>query len=174
MAATAAEAAINEMADYLHAAHRDQIPDDFLKMKLRTKWSLLPVVIAGKSFDRSTAPWQDFDALVQLRNTFVHYEWTKTTTPKWMRHLESRGLTLDKRFDWRTAASTNYVARWAVNTVSAMIGSWPFSSESRTANSGFGNRKPLVRFLRAPETPWSPNLHATTTEPLSAWSSRSG
>jgi hypothetical protein len=38
-----------------------------------------------------------------------------------MRHLESRGLTLDKKFDWLTAASTNYVARWAVNTVSNMV-----------------------------------------------------
>ncbi len=41
-------------------------------MELRVKWSLLPMIVRQRTFDRSAEPWQSFHALVELRNAIVH------------------------------------------------------------------------------------------------------
>jgi len=125
LAVAAAEAGINEMiiAPFFYAP-KLTLPEGFTELPLRTKWLLLPHLVKAKTFDQGNAPWQDFNALVALRDRIVHFKW-QSQPPKVMRHLEARDLALrnkgDVKWDWMTAASTNFVAHWAADTVSLMF-----------------------------------------------------
>lgn len=125
LSAIAAEASINETIDWIDSGFEriektGILSDDFLDLELRLKWWLLPRILVGTSFDRSGSPWQDFSALVKLRNALVHYKWQQGW-PRFMRDFETRGLAFQKEgMTWIESVLTDKTARWAVNTVRAM------------------------------------------------------
>ena len=69
-----AEAGINEIGEWFELHHLRPplsiphgLPYGFEEMQLRLKWSLLPMIVRQKTFDRGAEPWQSFHALVELR-----------------------------------------------------------------------------------------------------------
>ena len=42
--------------------------------EIRVKWEKLPQFLCGKAFNKGCSPWQDFDALIRLRNAILHYK----------------------------------------------------------------------------------------------------
>jgi hypothetical protein len=76
-----AESGINEIGEWFEHNHLRPpfsvphgLPHRFHEMELCTKWSLLPLIIRQRTFDRAVEPWQSFQALVQLRNAIVHLQ----------------------------------------------------------------------------------------------------
>lgn len=113
-----AEAAINEMAEWLeeHGAkppfnRTQELPYGFDRLELRTKWSLFPMIVRQRSFDRSAEPWQSFEALVELRNFIVHLR--RRPLPRSVEgHLRAKlGVT----------SLTHEVAAWACATIADML-----------------------------------------------------
>jgi len=41
---------------------------------IREKWEKLPKYLWNKGFDKKSTLWEDFDALIELRNALVHYK----------------------------------------------------------------------------------------------------
>ena len=112
-----AEAAVNEIGEWFEF-HRSGpelrmphgLPYNFNDLEVRTKWSLLPLIIRQRTFERGAEPWQSFDALVDLRNYFVHLR--RRAAPK-----KFQGL-LDAKFDGEFKCE---VAEWACQTIAAMF-----------------------------------------------------
>ena len=51
--------------------------EEWKKLKdggIRQKWLDFPMLISGKSFDKTTQLYQDFDKIVKLRNNLVHFK----------------------------------------------------------------------------------------------------
>jgi hypothetical protein len=64
-------------------------------MEIRSKYYLLPLLLWGKTFDRGTRPYQDFEVLIRLRNYLVHYKMTPSgggEMPKFAEHLKDKNL----------------------------------------------------------------------------------
>lgn len=68
-------------------------------------------------------PWQDFKALVGLRDQLVHFKWDGDDVPAFMRALQARDLTIpdDPAVYWVDAALTDRVAVWATATCERMF-----------------------------------------------------
>ncbi|MDO9711043.1 hypothetical protein [Paracraurococcus lichenis] len=115
---TVAEAVINELCHWFEF-HRYrlpfeatlELPQDFDRLELRQKWQLFPIVVRQRSFDRSTEPWQSFDALIELRNYVVHPK--RRAPPK-----KAAGVIVSKL---KTRDFGHEVARWACTTMFDMI-----------------------------------------------------
>lgn len=122
MSTTSLEAGINEIAEFIeaHPLYPCPMPDEFDRLRLRMKWSLLPLVVRVDPFDRGGSPWQDFHALVELRNALVHYRLGQPAPP-WTRYFTSRHMQLAKPNDWLLALHSFKVAVWAVNTAAEMF-----------------------------------------------------
>jgi hypothetical protein len=70
LCAASAEAHINMQAqDHLHG--RDW--STFERLPVDAKWLFLPKLLSLPGFDPSRQPFQDFDALLHIRNKLVHY-----------------------------------------------------------------------------------------------------
>jgi hypothetical protein len=126
LAVTALEAGINEIAAWLKQGFVGPtlpLPGDFIDLRLTDKWAVVPRVLSGAEFRRGTSPWQDFSALVGLRDNLVHFKWQTVRVPKFMRTLQARGLLLPEEpgIYWVDAALTNRTATWAIDTIDAMF-----------------------------------------------------
>jgi hypothetical protein len=126
MSVTALEAGINEMAVWIRfgfAAPCSPLPDDFMNQRVSDKWCLVSTAMVGRFLDRGAQPWQDFSALVGLRDALVHSRWHHEQVPNFMRSLQSRDLTIpeDPSIYWVDAALTDRVATWAVTTCDRMF-----------------------------------------------------
>jgi len=98
MAATAAEAFINELADYLHVLRDSRawapIPPtlvacaDVVKEVADThgsvtlKYLVASFALTGRTFDKGAPPFQDFAELIKLRNAIVHLKPSDTVGQK--------------------------------------------------------------------------------------------
>lgn len=127
LAVTALEAGINEMIAWVQRMRLASMPSEYDERKERTqlpaKWVLLPRALAGKELDRGGQPWQDFKALVGLRDQLVHFKWDGADVPGFMRALQARDLTIpdDPAIYWVDAALTDRVAGWAAETCERMF-----------------------------------------------------
>lgn len=126
MSVAALEAGINEIVVWHQLGFGGAIPplpDDFMDQRLTDKWALVPRVIGGKEFDRGAAPWQDFSALVGLRDRLVHFKWYHDKVPSFMRTLQAKDLIIpeDPAVSWVDAALTDRIAVWAVETTIRMF-----------------------------------------------------
>jgi hypothetical protein len=126
LSVAALEAGINEIAVMTRRgflASPSPLPDDFMAKNVTDKWALVPRVAAGKEFDYGASPWQDFSALVGLRNALVHFKWESESVPKFVRSLQARALVLPDKpgIYWVDAALTDRVARWAIETTDSMF-----------------------------------------------------
>ena len=79
------EALINRVMDTFLPAHlRPFFAEREKQLSVEDKWYLTPLLVAGRSFDRSTAPWSHLVELVRLRNELVH---PKPDRPCYVRFL---------------------------------------------------------------------------------------
>jgi hypothetical protein len=103
---------------------RDRMPDRFDRLALETKWSIVPLLTTRARFDPGAQPWQDFAALVGLRNAFVHYKSDGRVPGVWKR-LQDRGLAAQVSYDGQEhqvmSCCTFDVGVWALATVRAMF-----------------------------------------------------
>jgi hypothetical protein len=121
-----AEASINEIGDWFEF-HRlrppfsipSQLPYGFEQMELRTKWSLLPLIVRGRTFDSGAEPWQSFHALIQLRNYIVHIRPDRPLLKSVTSLLVAKKLIPN---DQRSQLVFCFeVARWACETMAEMF-----------------------------------------------------
>ena len=124
LAVTALEAGINEMIAWVQRMSIASMPAEYNeRTKLTEKWVILPRSLVGKELDRGAQPWQDFKALVGLRDQLVHFKWDGAGVPAFMRTLQARDLTIpdDPAIYWVDAALTDRVAGWASETCERMF-----------------------------------------------------
>jgi hypothetical protein len=119
--AVVAEAGINEISKWFEFHHLRPpfsiphgLPYGFDRLELRTKWSLLPMIIRQRTFSAGEEPWQSFDAMIELRNYIVHLR--RRPLPKAVAAL----LKAKKLF---VAGSHLHfdAARWACETIAQMF-----------------------------------------------------
>jgi len=107
------------------------------KVEVRLKWKLVPQLLWQKAFDESKPPWQDFNVLINLRNSLLHYKMEYLPlgkVPKYLGHIQhllssktqhtGRPRTLveiERSQTWIDRICNLDVARWAFNTGVAMI-----------------------------------------------------
>jgi hypothetical protein len=116
-----AESGINEISEWFEFHHwrppfsiPHGLPYGFDAMELRLKWSLLPMIMRQRTFDRSAEPWQSFHALVELRNAIVHLR--RRPLPK-----AAAGLLEAKNLVNDSDLLGFKVARWACDTMASMF-----------------------------------------------------
>jgi hypothetical protein len=116
-----AEAGINEIGEWFEHNHLRPpfsiphgLPHGFHEMEVRTKWSLLPLIVHQQTFDVSAEPWQSFHALVHLRNAIVHLR--RRPLPKAV-----HALLKAKKLIGRECFLGFEVARWACETIANMF-----------------------------------------------------
>jgi hypothetical protein len=118
-----AEAGINEIGAWFEF-HRLRppfsitscLPYGFDNLELRTKWSLLPLIVRQKTFDRGAEPWQSFNSLVALRNSIVHPKKGSISVHKSVASLATRKLITGDH-----DVFCFEVARWACDTMAEMF-----------------------------------------------------
>ena len=96
------------------------------KLPVTKKTFLIPLLLFGKTFDKSTSPFQDFDILVKIRNHATH-NFMQESPDKPMAALESKGLLLEPRhpseaqvLTWSEHIQSLEVIRWCINTLAGM------------------------------------------------------
>jgi len=112
---------------------------------ITSKFQLAMLVISGKPFKRSAAPFQDFDTLVRLRNEIVHLKPFETVQETQEGDLVTIEPSIIKRlagtgalgthplfeeaisaggavsFNWVDHVSTKAMSRWACNTAAGIV-----------------------------------------------------
>ena len=112
---------------------------------ITSKFQLAMLVVSGKPFNRSSAPFQDFDLLVRLRNEIVHLKPFETVQETQEGDLVTREPSIFKRlagtgalgthplfeesisaghavsFNWVDHVSTKAMSRWACNTAAGIV-----------------------------------------------------
>jgi hypothetical protein len=128
MSVTALEAFINECIAFKRSLSGDPtgklILDILKNQRLIDKYRNMPILLWGKSFDVGKSPFQDFDALVQIRNDLIHYKmpfYDGQNKPKWADTVEREGILLSKPVVsnfrlWSDEICTLKGAKWAYNT----------------------------------------------------------
>lgn len=151
MAATAAEAFINELAGYLHILDETQadwapIPPTLVACgdvvkdvedshgSVTLKYMVAAFALSGRTFDKGAAPFQDFVELIKLRNAIVHLKPSDTVGQKRTNALADRGLaqpsTPTYHMPWLDRLLTPETAAWAVRTArNMMLGLLAMSTE---------------------------------------------
>lgn len=103
------------------------------KWDIETKSLLIPQLLYGKSFDKGMSIFQDFSALVSIRNSIVHFKFNKPNdkTLKAIDNLYNKNVFLHSPFlkqnngnitiyDWPKSISSIEGIRWAINTIVKM------------------------------------------------------
>ncbi len=157
MAATAAEAFINELADYMHVlrdAQANWAPispalvacADVVKEvedahgSVTLKYLVASFALTGSTFDKGAQPFQDFAELIKLRNAIVHLKPGDTVGPKRTDALADRGLaqsmTEKYQMPWLDRLLTHETAAWAVRAArSIMLGILAMAPEQYEAGA---------------------------------------
>lgn len=121
LAAFVTEAAVNEIAYWLstHLTQAVDLPSDFDHFKIRKKWRQLPGYCGALSFDETTTPWLDFNALIDLRNSLVHPRAYPQGHERVLQRLDALGCS-QTAFDWFESVMTLRTAKWASHVASTM------------------------------------------------------
>ncbi len=108
------------------------------KIEIRLKWRLVPQLLWQKAFDESQLPWQNFNVLINLRNSLLHYKieyLPSGKVPKYLGHIQHlllsnsqhaacpRTLTgeIEESKAWIDRICNLDMAGWAFNTGVEMI-----------------------------------------------------
>jgi hypothetical protein len=120
-AAFVTETAINEIAYWLgtHLTQRVAMPPGFERFPIRRKWRTVPKVCRAARFNEAIPPWEDFNALVELRNALAHAGAYPAPPEPVLQLLEARGCA-QPASDWFESVMTLRTARWAHRTAAAM------------------------------------------------------
>ena len=120
-AAFVTEAAINEIAYWLglHLTQPIAMPQGFDRFPVRRKWKTVPREAGATGFDEGGQPWEDFSALIDLRNALAHAGAYAPPPERAVAVLEHRGCA-QPATDWFESVMTVRTARWAHRTAAAM------------------------------------------------------
>jgi hypothetical protein len=142
MATSATECFINEFAEVASVELEESealraMADAVLKVEankgsLESKVLFASLALTGAMFDKGAQPWQDFAALVRLRNALVHLRPGVTGDdqgvlgPRVLKRFEGEGLTYPIEpgvvgAPWTLKISTDRMARWAYNAALRII-----------------------------------------------------
>jgi hypothetical protein len=94
---------------------------------VRLKFILAKSILSGETYDKGQEPYQDFDALIALRDAIIHMKPEQITGEphKLLQRLRAKDLCEDGQpnltASWLGQISTRAVARWACNTVVEMV-----------------------------------------------------
>jgi hypothetical protein len=121
LAAFVTETAINEIAYWLevHLTQPVRRPPDFDRLSIWKKWRHVPRACGASGFNESAPPWEDFQALIDLRNALAHAGPYPEPPHSALDLLDARGCT-QPAMDWFESAMTVRTARWASGAASAM------------------------------------------------------
>lgn len=123
------------------------------------KYSLVPLLLWGTTFDRGASPYQDFDVLVKIRNDLVHYKmqaYTLGEGPAYFKQLSDRGLLLTSGkaaapYIWLHNMSNSKAALWAYNTACRMAKKLMEFADEATRQMWQGM---LENFAEVPDDYW--------------------
>ncbi|EJV5743995.1 hypothetical protein N7H61_004697 [Vibrio alginolyticus] len=143
MSVTAIEAYLNELADVigmelgrtetdLAILHESLLLAETKRESIEAKARIVCEYSGGK-YDPSRKPVQDFELLIQLRNSLTHYKTHNTSNVnqpiKLLRKLRSKGILLGRSqealsspaYSWSHEVCTKQAAFWAAETCLAMV-----------------------------------------------------
>jgi hypothetical protein len=129
------------------------------KGSIRLKFMLTNLIFAGKTYEKSEQPYQDFALLFKIRDALMHLKpqdefkvthngnVVRVMKPKILEALQSKNIlaNLDEKLvaDWKSMISTQAVARWACNTAVDIVHSTlrilPESYFRKGAIAAYGN-----------------------------------
>jgi hypothetical protein len=180
-AAASLEAFINEIASSAAAVVRAKHqPNEKMKAfvdllaeledsraSVKSKYIMTRWILSGTAIDKGSATFQDFAALLELRNELVHMkgmseshareELPEFRQPKAVNHLKGKKLLSqragDERRSWTERIRTRECALWACRTAAAMVveimdsfpADHPFWSSMRRVYD-----EPFLEFLKHP------------------------
>lgn len=148
LSAAATEAFIHELADHIDVWRTNAAdwPDVNMTEEMKTfadviddleesrssvvaKYSIGSLVIAGKSFRRDKAPYQDFKDLIGVRNAIMHSKPASRSMDthsgtKIAKKLAQRGIAINAEgahIQWFNQLETPAVAQWACASAHAII-----------------------------------------------------
>ena len=121
---------------------------------ITSKFQLAMLVVSGRPFNRSAAPFQDFDLLVRLRNEIVHLKPYETVEETQEGDLITREPSIIKRLAGTGALGIHPLLEEAVSAGRAVSSNWidhvSTKAMSRWAcNSAAGIVKGLINALPA-------------------------
>jgi hypothetical protein len=142
MATSATECFINELAAVASVDHEesealramaDAVREvEAEKGSLEDKFLVASSALTGTMFDKGAQPWQDFAALVRVRNALVHLRPLETVDdqgvvvgPSFLKRFEDEGLTYPIEpglgAAWTLKISTDRMASWGYNAALRII-----------------------------------------------------
>lgn len=93
------------------------------KWETMLKARLVPKLLLGQTFSKSSQPYQDFLLLVDIRNHIAHFRLEEAPL-KSLKQLAQRKIThippRDIEYAWPMYLQSTEVMRWTINTVSQM------------------------------------------------------
>lgn|GEM_PF-4886522 len=96
-------------------------------LEIRRKYILVPLLFGVETYDKGAQPFQDFEALIRLRNDLVHYrmkDYGEKEGPRHLQRLRDAGVLLAKRPSgeriWLSDVSTFRGALWACRVMHEM------------------------------------------------------
>ncbi|MBK6482220.1 MAG: hypothetical protein IPG01_03590 [Chitinophagaceae bacterium] len=121
------EAFLNEVLFVLYSNNKisEQRRKEILKLKLRKKTKDIPKLFGG-AFDTSTAPFQDYCYLEELRHSIVHFDFDlRELKHHILDYLERKKLTLPtfgkSGFVYPDEICSSEMVRWSINTIADMM-----------------------------------------------------
>ena len=129
------------------------------RTSIRLKYQLALVTLIGRTFDKGSQPYQDFDLLFKIRDELMHYKLEKTSeTPhRLVQAMRARKLGReDSKGTWMQQVATPKAAWWACNTAVEMINT--IQNALADAAEGSSPASPIrvliaMRFNKLPEWP---------------------
>jgi len=98
-------------------------------LEIRGKWQAVAMCLHSKNFDKGLPPWQDFDRLVDLRNSLLHYRSELSElgyVPKFLISLfRSLGLLAARR---KTSPLKEGSWHWTRIICTLTMGEWAFKT----------------------------------------------
>lgn len=107
--------ALAQFVDFMEEAEESHV-------QVRAKYLLAKALVSDKPFDKGSAPFQDFDLLIRLRNDLVHMkpDIVRDEPVKIASIMRAKGLCRPSegmgRQSWMSEIATREAARWACNT----------------------------------------------------------
>ena len=140
----ALEAFLNEAAELAGDPYWDHeaistfadIMADVERFRLEAKLVLAGWIFSGKRLDKGQQPYQDFNLLIELRNSLIHYKPNPsipdTSTPEQIRHaltekFRSKNILADDEdpklqpYSWIYRFQTKAIANWSCRTAALMV-----------------------------------------------------
>lgn len=103
-----------------------EISKEAEKWDLKTKTLMFPKFLFGRTFDKSSHNFSNFQTITQIRNNIIHYKHSLYEGPdKAIKHLRNLNVSYPKPKDvvcpWHMEIGSTECIRFCVNTISNLI-----------------------------------------------------